>query len=199
VTGYEVYRMYLALRSHFTRKDYDFFKYNGKVSANESSFAKRKDVYFFKKLGTKYSTEDMIYYLVSNFIVDFKGYVRNFSDDTYKIWKTRQESFTYRFEQDLDHLLNEVEPPYDKNFDNLFISEPNKHPLLLRNFYASEITLETMAVFEHCLGYVKNFDKTMSDPVWEETKLKIVKYIPFLNIDCNRYKKVILKTITNKL
>jgi len=199
VTGFEVYKMYLAVKNHFTKEQYNYFRYNGNVRANEASFQKRKDVYFFKKLGAKYSPEEMIYYLVSNFIVDFGGYVRNFSDDAYKNWKTKQESFTYRFKQDIDSLLDEVEYPYDKNFDNLFTVEPNKHPVLLRSFYANEITLETMAVLEHCLGYVKNFDKNLSDPVWEQTRMKIVKYVPFLDIDCGRYRKVILDTINNKL
>lgn len=199
MTGFEVYKMYLAVKNHFTKEQYNYFRYNGNVRANEASFQKRKDVYFFKKLGAKYSPEEMIYYLVSNFIVDFGGYVRNFSDDAYKNWKTKQESFTYRFKQDIDSLLDEVEYPYDKNFDNLFIVEPNKHPVLLRSFYANEITLETMAVLEHCLGYVKNFDKNLSDPVWEQTRMKIVKYVPFLDIDCGRYRKVILDTINNKL
>lgn len=199
MTGFEVYRMYLAIKQHFATDTYDFFRYNGKVRANETSFQKRKDVYFFKKLASKYSAEDVLYYLLSNFIVDFRGYVRNFSDDVYKKWKTTQESFTYRFKQDVDRLLDEVGFPYEENFDKLFLVEPNKHPVLLKSFYANEIALETMAVFEHCLGYVKNFDKQISDPVWLETRSKITKYIPFLSIDCNRYKKVILETIKSKL
>jgi hypothetical protein len=199
VTGFEVYKMYLALKNHFNKSEYDYFRYHGKVRANETSFLKRKDVYFFKKLGTKYSSNEMLYYLVSNFIVDVKGYHRNFSDDVYKLWKTKQESFSYKFKQDVENLLDQVESPYDKNFDTLFIVEKTKHPSLLRNFYAGEVALETMAVFEHCLGYIKNFNEHLTDPVWQDTRMKIIKYIPFLDIECSRYKKIILETIRNKL
>lgn len=199
MTGFEVYRTYLALKQHFTKEQYDFFQYRGKVRANETSFQKRKDVYFFKKLGVKYSHEDLLYYLVSNFITDFGGYIRNFNDDVYKTWKVKQESFTYKFKEDIEYLLDEVDAPYEENFDKLFTAKSGTHPILLKSFYAQDISLETMAVLEHCLGYVNQFDKTLTDPVWRETRLKIVKYIPFLDIECSRYKKVILETIRRKL
>ena len=38
MTGFEVYKMYLSLKQHFTKPDYDYYKYNGKVRANEKSF-----------------------------------------------------------------------------------------------------------------------------------------------------------------
>ena len=199
MNGFEVYQMYLSLKQHLTKEQYDYFRYGGKTRAKEITFAKRKDSYFFKKLATRYAKEELLYYLVANFITDFGGYVRNFSDDVYKKWKINQESFTYKFKQDVEHLLDEVEAPYEENFDKLFRTEPGKHPILLKSFYASEISLETMAVFEHCLGYVKNFVNTITDPVWVETRLKIIKYIPFLDIECSRYRKVILETINRKL
>ena len=39
----------------------------------------------------------------------------------------------------------------------------------------------------------------IKDPIWRETKKVIKKYEPFLDIDCQRYKKVILETIKEKL
>ena len=40
--GFDAYKVYLALRQHFTSV-YDYFKYNGKVRAGVESFLKRKD------------------------------------------------------------------------------------------------------------------------------------------------------------
>ena len=37
------------------------------------------------------------------------------------------------------------------------------------------------------------------DPIWKDTKKKIKKYQPFLDIDCKKYKTVILETIKVKL
>jgi hypothetical protein len=199
VTGFEVYKMYLALKNHFTKPDYDYVKYRGKTRASEKSFEQRNDVYFFKKLATKYSGETMLDYFVANFIFDSKGYLRNFSNDIYTQWKVHQESFTYKFKQDIDLLLEDVGFPYEENFDNLFHAKRGKHPILLKRYYASEINLETLVVFDHCLQYIDRVDKVLVDPMWKDTKLKVQKYQPFLRIDCKKYKKIILDTIREKL
>jgi hypothetical protein len=199
VTGFEVYKMYLALKNHFTKPDYDYVKYNGKTRASEKSFEGRNDVYFFKKLATKYSSENMLDYFVANFINDSKGYLRNFSSDIYTKWKVHQESFTYKFKQDIDLLLEDVGFPYEENFDKLFHAERGKHPILLKRYYSGEINLETLVVFDHCLQYVTRVDKVLTDPMWKDTKLKVQKYQPFLKIDCKKYKKIILETIKAKL
>ena len=97
MTGFEVYRTYLALKNHFTKKNYDFVKYNGKVRANEKSFEQRLDRYFFKKLAVKYNDNEIIEYFIANFIEDPKGYIKSFSVDNYTKWKHKKESLRYKF------------------------------------------------------------------------------------------------------
>lgn len=199
MTGFEVYQVYLALKNHFTKTDYDYVKYRGKTRVTEKSFNGRNDVYFFKKLGTKYSQTEIVNYLVSQLLVDSRGYIRNFSDDTYKNWKIHQESFTYKFKQDVNLLLEDVGTPYENRFENIFHSKKGEHPHILKRYYAGDISLETLVVFETCLGFIKRFDKTLTDPIWKETRLKILKYAPFLNVDCKKYKGIVLETIRTKL
>lgn len=199
MTGFEVYKMYLALKNHFTKLDYDYVKYNGKTRASEKSFQGRNDVYFFKKLGMKYSEAEALGYFVSNFVNDGKGYIRNFSDDIYKQWKIHQESFTYKFKQDVSLLLDDVNHPYEQTFETIFKAPKGKHPPILQRYFAQEISLETLVVFETCLGYVSDLDRVLSDPIWKEVRLKILKYQPFLTIDCKKYKRITLETIRTKL
>lgn len=199
MTGFEVYQVYLALKNHFTKTDYDYIKYRGKTRVTEKSFDGRNDVYFFKKLGTKYSQTEIVNYFVSQLLLDSRGYIRNFSDDTYKNWKIHQESFTYKFKQDVDFLLDDVGAPYETNFENIFKIKRGEHPHILRRYYAGDISLETLVVFETCLGFIKRFDKSLTDPIWKETRLKILKYAPFLNVDCKRYRSIVLETIRTKL
>ena len=90
MTGFEVYKTYLALKQHFTKQEYDYFKYNGKVRANENSFEQRRDRYFFKKLATRYPSKEIVGYFVANFISDPKGYIGSFSRDGYTKWKIHQ-------------------------------------------------------------------------------------------------------------
>jgi len=194
-----VYKMYLALKNHFTKIDYDYIKYNGKTRATEKTFNGRNDVYFFKKLGSKYSDLELLNYFVSNFIADSRGYIRNFSDEVYKTWKTNQESFTYKFKQDINLLLDDLSQPYENTFEIIFKTSKGKHPIIIQKYLSNEISLETLVIFESCLGYINDLDKVLTDPVWKSVKLKVLKYQPFLDIDCRKYKKITLETIKAKL
>lgn len=199
MTGFEVYKMYLALKQHFTKDNYDYVKYRGKVTASEKSFEERRDRYFFKKLATKYGDKEILNYFVANFISDPRGYIKSFSDDIYTRWKVYQESFSYKFKQDVDSLLEDVVPPYEQSFDSIFTIRKGQHPPILKKYLSQEITLETLVVFEHCLGFVERFDSSLSDPIWKQTRNSILKYRPFIEIDCKKYRGVILDTIRRKV
>ena len=45
--GFDVYKIYLAIKLHFTSESYDYFKHNGKTTARLATFTKRRDRYFF--------------------------------------------------------------------------------------------------------------------------------------------------------
>ncbi len=199
MTGFEVYKMYLALRMHFTKDHYDYVKYRGKVNASEKAFEQRRDRYFFKKLATKYDGSNILNYFVANFMSDPRGYIKSFGDGNYERWKVNQESFSYKFRQDVHQLLEDFEAPYQDKFDKIFEVQDGSHPPLLRYFLSGEITLETLVVFETCLGYVDRFDKKLSDPIWKDVRRQVVKYKPFLNIECSKYRQEILTVIRTKL
>ena len=105
-------------------------------------------------------------------------------------------NFTKRFE-----LLQQLQNcnTTNRKFDKIFEVKSGQHPVLLKNYFSGEIKLETLVVFEICLGFVDKFDKVLKDPIWKETKRQIVKYKPFVKSDCTRYKSEILTVIRTKL
>ena len=58
MNSFEVYSTYVALKTHFSRKTYDYFKYNGTVKVSIEKYNKRPDKYFFEKIAKKYNKED---------------------------------------------------------------------------------------------------------------------------------------------
>ena len=56
------------MKNHFTNRKYDFFRYGGKSSATVTSFNKRKDKYWFEKTSRKYSDDDIVNFLLANFV-----------------------------------------------------------------------------------------------------------------------------------
>jgi len=66
---------------------------------------------------------------------------------------------------------------------------------ILKKYFQKAISLETMVILDMILGYVKKFDKKLTDPVWETVSLRIRKYQPFLNIDIAKYKEVLKEIV----
>ena len=196
VTPYETYQTYLSMKSHFTNPKYDFFKYGGKSRATVSSFNKRKDKYWFEKTSRKYSDQEILDFLLSNFITAnnpqnlWIGEIINSGERNYSEWMKRQQSLTYLFKEQLEGLLSE------KKLDEVFDCSKG-HPPILKKYLGGDLSLETLIILEKIFSFVKNFDKTIKDPVWETVSLKVKKYIPFININMVYYKKI-LRDIVNE-
>jgi hypothetical protein len=192
--GFQTYQTYLSLKLHFSKENYDFFKFNGKSRSKPESFEKRKDKYFFKKISSKFDDTTIIEYFVSLFVNDKTFWIGNIldkdSDEIYKQWKRKTQSLFYTFEQDIDKLISK----YNK-IDNWF-KVVNTHPPIIKEYLASNINLETVVILNQLLNFVKDLDKAISDPViWPDMKRKILKYSPFLTIDRSKYKQLILRKI----
>lgn len=191
VEPYEAYVKYLALKSHFSDMNYDFFKYNGKVKAWRTTFEQRKDKYFFYKLSKK---KDPIEYLVANFVGSDDFYIGNIredkSDQVYMDWKKRKESLGYVFKSDLSKMK--------EDFNSNIIVPENEHPYLLRLYMRGDICIETLTLINKCCKMFAYWDEKLKDDVmWPDIKLKAIKYDPFISVDINRYREIIL-SIFNK-
>tara|TARA_B100000427_G_scaffold137346_1_gene114239 strand:- start:381 stop:980 length:600 start_codon:yes stop_codon:yes gene_type:complete len=197
VTPFETYQTYLSMKSHFTNRKYDFFKYGGKSRATMASFNKRKDKYWFEKTSRKYSDKEILDFLLSNFVSAnnpenlWIGEIINSGERTYAEWMKRQQSLTYLFKEQSNELL------FNKKLNEVFDCSNNKHPIVLKKYLGGEISLETLMILEKVFSFRKNFDKKLTDPVWETVSLKIKKYTPFLNINVFPYKKILRELIND--
>ena len=196
VTPFETYRTYLSMKSHFTNPKYDFIKYGGKSRATMTSFNKRKDKYWFEKTSRKYSDQEVIDFLLSNFVNATNpqnlwiGEIINSGERTYAEWKMRQQSLTYMFKEQSENLLS------DNDLEKVF-SCSKGHPLVLKKYLGGEISLETLSILEKVFSFKGKFDKKLKDPVWETVSMKLKKYLPFLNINVFNFKKI-LRNIINE-
>jgi len=196
VTPFETYQTYLSMKSHFTNPKYDFIKYGGKSRATITSFNKRKDKYWFEKTSRKYSDQEVIDFLLSNFVNATNpqnlwiGEIINSGERTYAEWKMRQQSLTYMFTEQSSTLLSE------NDLEKVFNCSKG-HPIVLKKYLGGEISLETLSILEKVFSFKGKFDKKLTDPVWETVSMKLKKYLPFLNINVFQFKKI-LRDILNE-
>lgn len=173
---FEVYRLYLALKLHFTTPGYDITKTKGAVKANYESFLRRKDLTSIRKLARDYKRSEVIELLVSNFIIDECANIFDSQFTTnYKKWLTTQQRMLYNFSTDLDNILFRMEKDGVKSA----IFEGG-HPLIFRMYMGQDVKLETLVMLEKLRPYVSQYS---SDFVLEDTCLLISKYKPFVRFD----------------
>ena len=195
MTPFDCYKSYLAFKNHFCKESYDYFKYCGRSRASLDSFHKRKDRYFFERMSRQKSDEEIKAYFVANFVECsdpqslWIGEIIQTGEDTYMNWLRKTQSLFYLFKTEAEVFLHK------DSFEKLFEIKNNQHPEILKKYFQKAISLETMVILNMILDYVKNFDKKMTDPVWETVSLRIRKYEPFLNIDVAKYKNTLKEIV----
>jgi hypothetical protein len=193
MSAYECYQHYNALKLHFTKPTYDYFKYNHKSKVSTTSFDSRKDKIFFMKVAKH---KDPVRYMLSNILVNPKLWIRDIAysaeaEKVYSDWQKRQQSLTYLFKQELSKLK--------PNFDSNFKSDDHTHPYVLKLYLQQEISLETLVILVDlvkCSNYWSR--KYEYDPIVEEVLTKIMKYRPFLQYDRSAVKKIVIDYFNDK-
>ena len=117
VTPFETYQSYLSMKSHFTNRKYDFFRYGGKSRATMASFNKRKDKYWFEKTSRKYSDGEIVDFLLANFVTTdnpknlWIGEIINSGERTYADWMRRKQSISYLFKEESEKFDEKLLDP----------------------------------------------------------------------------------------
>lgn len=191
---FDAYREYLALKNHFTKDSYDYFKYNKKVRATVQSFYKRKDRMWFEKISRQKSDKEVVDFFVANFVscpdpeTLWIGEMIREGEERYQQWQKKIQSLSYVFKEETQQLFEQ------HKFEDVFKCSKG-HPPLLKKFLSGKISLETMVIYDRIFLYGNTFDKKLLDPVWETVSRKIKKYSPFLHIDIFRYRKILKEII----
>ena len=196
--GFDVYRTFLAMKQHFSNEKYDFFKYDGKVNAKESTYQQRNDFYFFESLARKLTPIEIKEYLLSNFVYAdnpskvWIGNIKRSGKDNWVKWQKQNQNLSYNFKQDLNKIVSLIEAR-GCSFNDLFDCTYGHRPLL-KLYIRKEISLETVIILDMVLGFMLRWDQRMDDPLWSALSLKIKKYKPFMSIPVKDYKKLMKDT-----
>ena len=191
MTSYDAYKLYLAIKLHFTTANYDYFKHNAKVNSSLNAFLKRNDRFFFHKLATKYGDE-LMYYYVSNFVDRPKTWVgdlvRSDGDTIYNKWRKYNESFSYNFRNDCVLVRNVIDGN-NIRFDDVFSVDSGQHPRLLRLLLSGKVSIQSVIIFDKILSFINRWDKEIKETIiWPEKSFKITKLRPFINVNITKCK-----------
>jgi hypothetical protein len=183
--GYGAFKMYAALKLHFTTKSYDYHYYNGKTNLKPGSYAKRNDRFFFTKLAKRLPSKDLTDYFVSNFVAG-KIWIGDFSDAIYHDCMKRQQAISYNFTQELDSVIAGADPK------SVFLSKENEYSTLFSHYLRGNVSIETMTLLNKFIGLGKKYDAEMKDDIiWQQHRLRIMKYESFLHYNGHKISKIL--------
>lgn len=188
--GYDLYCLYQAIKLHFTSDSYNFFHYDGKTRVSTDSFEKRRDKFLFHRLARKYRDDEMVSFLVANFVHADSNWTKSLleedAESTYREWKRITDSMSKVYMEDLAKVC-----PDPKEFNKIFKVEDGQFPTLLVSFMQKEVTLETMVILNNIFDFIRIWDKKISDDIiYPKVSRKIRKYGAFLNVDVSKYKSL---------
>ncbi|MAD23565.1 MAG: hypothetical protein CMO44_05260 [Verrucomicrobiales bacterium] len=201
--GFDVYKIYLGVKLHFTTDTYDYYKYSGKVNATLDSFTKRKDRYFFYKLSTKYSPSEALDFFVSNFVDDSKKWIGNLiNDDGHKVYlqyKKYFQSFDYSLRNSIGNIVYDFSRKRISLDDGLLVVN-GQHPRLLRLLIQRKINFPTAIILDSVLDFIKVWDKEITEKVvWPDLSRKLKKMRPFISYNKTQAKLIMKEVITDEL
>jgi hypothetical protein len=179
--SYKVYQLYLSLRLHFTRPDFDITKSRKGVKVSREAFLKRKDLFALRKLAETKTKTEIIDFLVANFVSgnQWGGVFDTEANDVYAEWQTRMQKLGYTFKQDIQTLYADGDP---------FEVINGQHPKVLKMYLGKKISLESIAILAK-IGIIDNTDYSSlsNDFIWNDFVHLVKKYKPFVKIDKDHY------------
>lgn len=193
LTPFAAFQLFQALRHHFT-SSYDFFKYKGKVAiqiANPKNFDKHPHYGHAVKLSRRQFPEQ---FALANVISGEAKYIGNLSTaravDIHKEWRHRTEGFEYLVREQLQLM--------DDHFDANFLVS-NKLPKFLELMVAGKLWPETLVVFNRLLHFDRKWDQQLgNDIIWKQWKTFIHKYDPFVRVDNEKIRSLLIERFTNE-
>lgn len=193
---FQIYQMFLALRSHFTQESYDYIKYHAKVRASQESFLNNKDRFKYAKLAKQYDENQIQDFLIANFIAGKKWIGDMFDDDAhqnYVQYTKRKQSFTHHFSEQTHKLFKSVVTPRD-----VFSITGGQYPEILTWYLNGELSAETFAVLDSFIKFSDKFDEKIgkNDVIWSRARLLLKKLTPFVQYDRVKIKRVLREVIS---
>ena len=195
INGYETYCLYLALKNHFTKDSYDFFKYGGKArNVSKESFLIRKDRFQFEKLARR--CDDVKTHMIVNFLADRTWIGDMLDDDAFddtKRYVKRIQSMSYNFKNELENI---------DNIKELFSMSNTGYPKFMSEYNHGTLSLESIVVLDAFIGFISKFDAKLGDDyLWSKFSFKTRKFAPFLlqDLDKKKFKQILKERIENTI
>lgn len=175
--GFKTFCTVTAIKNHFLLDSYDYFRYNGKVTAKYDNFITKKDKLLYIKLS---KNPDQFNVILANLVKNPKMWIGDIADSRvggkeYVSWKSRNDNLSETFEKEIAKMV-----PLKDNFRCVNGGIPN----ILKQAIRADVSLETFSIAMHVSNVESYWNNNISDKIIVPPFLKKAKnYYPFLNVE----------------
>lgn len=181
MTGYEVCKIFLGIRKHFTGK-YDYVS-AGPIPMSPESYGKQKTVLInrYEYIGSKFKEPEKLEEYMLATIVDstskiwIGSVITPEAAQTHSQWQGRMQSLNYNFKSELKRLML-----LHNGFNTLFAVKPNEHPEIFKALMRRELSLESFVMLDIATNFIAGLDRKLNDVIWKTHALKAKCYRPFI-------------------
>lgn len=182
---YDAYTTMIAVKTHFS-SGYDYFKYNGIVSATKESFLISKKKYAFVKLSRNWEETELPYFLALTFMNHGKAiwvsevnknltYTKEFTN-----WKNWQEQRMENFRSDLTIIQTKYKIETLDHFAKMMSAKDLQMPKIFVEYEERSIDLSTLIILDHQLDLFKTWNTHLQNNfLWDSFYEKVEKFKPF--------------------
>lgn len=163
VTPEIVKEQFQAVKLHFSTKNYNYNKYEGKVK--KSNY---KDIVPYSMIAKgKYKT-DFPDFFIPGLFQNPKSNIENFlSEDyirTWKYWESYQRATQYYFERELLEIQDYLEKTKLK-FDSMFLIKENEMPVIYKFIVKNQVSPQTLLYLDQVIGFIDRIDFRITEKI----------------------------------
>ena len=176
MTPFHVYRLYLAVKFHFTSEKYDIFETRGAVKCTEEGFRKVRGKGRFDVLA-KYvlkEPKDAVQFFVANAVYDTNIYDQEESVAAWTQWNKNKQMMTQLVLDDI-HALRSLTPNLRDAFSGEF-------PMAIKMMNRKELNIESIAVLDRFLHFTSQ-DSWTKNLIHPKLHVKIKKLQRFIKVN----------------
>lgn len=167
--GFQGFKFWVALRKHFTEKNFDAFQNKGRMKGSFETYLKRSDYPAIEYVASRFEPREFVLYLASNFIYGNQNAVWDYGQGVanYNLFIGRRKQIGRVIVNDLQTLKN-------------YNIKLNDGVSIIRLLTKSMITIETVITINHVYNLTNQLRRTPAGNMLEPLLIRIDKSFGFI-------------------
>lgn len=172
--AFNVYCVFMAIKLHFTTKDFDYSLYGPMNSYKFDTFlAKDAVCKQFARLARRFESQQsdvMENYIIANFIKSPKVWVTTLltkqAQANYDEYRKLYENFTYNFLEEFEREMIPAIKERNMTFMEYVKGDGKSHPTLLTDIITKRYPMWFLVGLNKIVGFIHLYDKTLNDDIY---------------------------------